>query len=43
MTGVRILNLQDLEVESVETPAETYQSTNSAYACLMTSTHSMAC
>ena len=39
MTGVRILNLQDLEVEIVET----YQSTNSAYACLMTSTHSMAC
>lgn len=39
-----ILDLQDLDVEvEVETPADVYRSTNSVYACTLTSAHSLVC
>ncbi len=37
-----ILTLQDLDVD-VETQADIYRSTNSVYACILTSAHSLVC
>jgi hypothetical protein len=36
------LTLQGLEIE-IETQADTYRSDNSAYACVLTSAHSIVC
>lgn len=38
-----ILNLQELEAELVDTPAEGYHSDNSAYACVLISAYSVGC